>query len=165
MEEPFSTKKKKAKWLPTVPWVPSLRSYSMNDALKNRVEYPCWQTPGSDFVAVLQERKSYFESKNAHSSPRQNNCNVQKELMRTTAIQCLRTEPRSSHVLWQESKRSWIVRWWLNLGCPHKSTRPSLLLTCCSVKYWKEHGLWSLTDLDSNPSSVTYWLSYFGEVT
>lgn len=94
-------KRKKAKWLPTVPWLHNPRSYSINDTFKNRVEYPCWQTPGQILLLYYNVRKSYFESKNAHSSSWKNHCNVQKELtIRTTAIRMYKDWALSkSHVL------------------------------------------------------------------
>lgn len=136
----------------------------MNDAL-NKVEYPCGQTPETTFAAILQGKKSYSESRNAHSPSCKIKCNVQKELIGITAIRMYKDWPWPITCSCSLTS-SWIVRWWKQAqvwGALSKAnTGPSIILTCCSVKYWKEHGLWSLTDLDSNPSSATYWLCYFG---
>lgn len=65
MERPVSTKKKKKKQndFPQSLGYTALGPRGMNDDLNNPVEYHCGQTPGTTFAAILQGRKSYFESK------------------------------------------------------------------------------------------------------
>ena len=35
----------------------------MNDALDNRVEDPCWQTPGTNFAAIIQRGNHILKAK------------------------------------------------------------------------------------------------------
>lgn len=110
------------------------------------------------FCCYNTRRKSNFESKDAHSSS-----SMSERTVSTTAFRMYKDWSwLEAHVL---LSRVWLgVGQWddgnrLKFRVPYvRQAQGHVSYLPASVKYWKEHGLCSLTDLDSNPSSVTYWL-------